>query len=183
MSQPLRPAWFSVGITLALVLLLVALGVGYLLSRAQWASDTLETIEPRHARLLGLKAEQAPLQAAFEAAATQIGVLAYGADQSAERVGTDLQQKIRTEAAEAGFSVIGSQIMPARSLEGFEEVAVSITLEGSLEHLALLLDELAEARPLVKVVSLNLVPLRGRGVTAQRNLRFDLSIASVRGLP
>lgn len=183
MRPALRPALFSVGTTLALVLLLVALGAGYLLSRAQWASDTLETIEPRHARLLGLKAEQAPLQAAFESAATQIGALAYGADQSAERVGTDLQQKIRAAAAEAGFSVIGSQIMPGRSLDGFEEVPVSITLEGALEHLALLLDELSEARPLVKVVSLNLIPLRGRGLTPQRNLRLDLSVASVRALP
>lgn len=183
MSQPLRPALFSVGLSLASVLLVVVLAAGFLLSRAQWASDALETIEPRHARLLGLKAEQASLQAAFEAAAAQIGALAYAADQSGERVGTDLQQKIRTEAAEAGFSVVGSQIMPFKQLGGFEEVPVSIILEGSLEHLALLLDELAEASPLVKVVALNLVPLRGRGVTAQRNLRIDLSVASVRALP
>ncbi|HRD32760.1 MAG TPA: type II secretion system protein GspM [Rhodocyclaceae bacterium] len=178
-----RPAFFSVGLTLSVLLLAVVLAAGFLVSRSQWASDMLASIEPRHARLQGLKAQDVALQAAFDAAAAQIGVLTYGGDQSTERVGTDLQQKIRAVAASAGFSVVGSQIMPARLLDGFEEVPVSITLEGALEHLGPLLDELAVARPLVKVVSLNLVPMRGRGVTAQRNLRLDLSVASVRALP
>lgn len=183
MSAPLRPALFSVGISLAAVLLVFFLGAVFLLSRAQWANDTLATIEPRHARLMGLKAEQVQLQAAFDAAAAQIGALAYPVDQGSERVGTDLQQKLRTIASEAGFSVVGSQIMPFRQIEGFEEVPVSIILEGSLGHLMQLLDELGDARPLVRVVSLNLIPLRGRGVSAQRHIRADLSVASVRALP
>lgn len=178
-----RPLWLFTG---SVLLLLVAIGLplaGVLHTRAQWASETLGTIEPRHARLLGLLDRQADLAAAASAATAASADLLYPSDQTVERVATDLQQKLRSAASEAGFTVVGSQIQPVRNLAGLDEVSVVLTLEGALDHLAAFADALEGLRPQVRVSVLTMVPLRGRGVNAQRHLRAEMTLSSLKVMP
>ena len=176
----IRPLGFTLGTLALLAMLLLVPLASAVVTRLQWADDTLSTIEPRYARLLGLKAAEPQIVAAAAGVRDTVADLVYPQDQSAERVSTDLQQKLRAAATSAGFTVVGSQIQVARALSGFEEAAVSLTLEGALDHLATFADAVEQMRPLVRVSSLTMVPLRGRGVTAQRNLRAEVTLSSLR---
>lgn len=178
--RPSAAALFSVGVTVLVLVGGLAVSAAFLMSRAKWADETLATIEPRHARLLGLAESAALIDAAGGEAMERLSALAHPAAVAADRVGADLQQRVRADAAAAGFSVVGSQILPVRELDGFEAVPVSVLLEGSLEHFAELADRVAAARPAIRVLGFNVTPLRGRGVTAARNLRVELTLASAR---
>jgi general secretion pathway protein M len=176
----MAPAMFSLGVTALLLVLLVALVAGALLPRAQSAAGELSAIEPRHARLLGLREHADRVLEAEQQLQQVLRAHAYSATMPADRVGADLQQRLRSDAAESGFAVAGSQIQPVRTLEGFDVVPVSLLMEGSVEHLSALSERLGEMRPAVRVVSLNISPLRGRNVSATRNLRVELVVAAAR---
>ncbi|AUN95753.1 type II secretion system protein GspM [Pseudazoarcus pumilus] len=176
----LPAAAFSLGVSAVALLVGLLIVAGALLPRAQWAAETLDSIEPRYARLLGLRDAEARIAEADQALTERLRALAYSAATPADRAGAELQQRLRAQAAESGFSVVGSQIQPARELDGFEAVAVSAVMEGSIEHLAALAAQLGELRPAARVVALSVTPLRGRGVTASRNIRVELSLAVAR---
>jgi general secretion pathway protein M len=178
--RPSSAAVFSLGVTGLALLLGVLIVASVLVPRAQWAAGTLASIEPRHARLLGLREAEAQITEADQALTERLRALAYSAATPPDRVGAELQQRLRADAAEAGFGVVGSQIQPTREFDGFEAVAVSAILEGSIEHLAALSERVDELRPAARVLALNVTPLRGRGVTPTRNIRVELTLAVAR---
>lgn len=179
----LRPAAFSVGIALFVILVVLGVFAYQWAHRMQWAHETLETLAPRHARLLGLQGEGDRILTALSEADRRLATLAHGAEHADERVAAELQQRVRQAAVEAGFIVVGSQILPASDHGTFVVVPVSVTLEGDLAHLFGFVDSLQAQQPAARIIALIATPLGGRGVTAERNLRIDATIGVARLLP
>lgn len=141
-----------------LVMLLAAgLLIAYvLIGRMLWANDTLAAIEPRYARLAGLREVRTEIEASLAQVQATLGRYAYPAVTSVDRIGTDLQQRVRRVAEAAGMSVSGSQILPVHPATGFVHVPVSVTVEGNLEGLRNLLVGLYAESPTIQVDSITI---------------------------
>lgn len=183
MSRRASPALFSVGVTVLVLVLIFGAAASFIASRAEWARSTLDSIEPRHARLLGLRDSADRLTAAAQQSGARVRALAQPADLPTDRVGAELQQRVRADAAAAGFAVVGSQILPVNEHPGFEAVPVTVIVEGALEHLADFLDRLDGRTPAIKVQSVSVTPMRGRNVAADRYLRVEITLAVARLTP
>lgn len=136
---------------LALIAAVVVAFAAELGSRYRWANDTLDTIEPRYARLAGLVDAAGPILARNSEAEGELARLAHGADVEIARLGTDLQQRIRRIAAETGVGVTGSQILPTREEGGVMVVTVAGTMNGEIGAIAELMLRLESEVPPVFV--------------------------------
>lgn len=152
----------SVGLSVLAVLVPVLVIVGYLAHQWFSANTVLEQGEPRLARLLGLRDAADRVREAREAAEEALSATAYSDDMPSDRVGTDLQQRLRTAADSAGVAISGSQVIEGREENGFEQVVVAMSFESSHEQLQQLLQTLAQQAPAVYVDSLTLMPARSR---------------------
>ena len=87
-----------IAVTLALVLLPLALGAGYVWRKHQWAQSELDRIAPRYARLLGLEQHGPQINERLEAIQQQLVQYVYPAKMDATQVGNDAQQRAPTWA-------------------------------------------------------------------------------------
>jgi len=148
MSLLQRRALVSVAVTLAGLLAVVLVAGQYVVRKHLWASERLEEIDPRYARLLGLRDAGAELEEGLKQARAAVPRLGYTADRDAAQVGNDLQQVARRALQTAGLTVTSSQVLPPRAEAGFERLSVSLQAEGALSGVQLALAALqAEARP------------------------------------
>lgn len=127
-----RRAVVAMAVTLGFVLSIVLLGGQYVVRKHVWALERLEEIEPRYARLLGMRDASAQLQQGLAQARTALPRLGYTADRDAAQVGNDLQQLARRALQTAGLSVTSSQVLPPRGEAGFERLGVSLQAQGAL---------------------------------------------------
>lgn len=182
MNPPSSSALFAVGSTLLVIAAITAVVVSLILSRAQSAQDTLQSLEPRYARLLGLEGERGRLEQALTQTSGVLEDAAYPAALGAGRVGADLQQKLRVASERAGFAVVSSRVAPAKALEGFDEIPLSLRVEGSLANLEAMLRALPGISPAVHLRSLSVASVSRRG-SGEYQLRVDLLIAAARLTP
>lgn len=179
MTFPGRRARISVALSALLLVLLAIPVLDQYLFRYDWARTTLADIERRHARLLGFKAAEAPIMAALAKASESLTDFAYPAGEGADRVGADLQQRVRALAQQAGVSVVGSQILPARQAEALEVVRLALTLEAEMESLRDFLAALGAERPGIQLESMVLTAPRQRGArsggTAKTRAQLQLN--------
>ncbi|MCK2127783.1 type II secretion system protein GspM [Thauera aromatica] len=179
---PGRDARIVVGGSLLVLLLALAVIASFLIGRLNWAHDTLDSIEPRYARLLGLRELQPQLEAGMSEVAANLGRYAHPAAMDSARIGTDLQQRVRQIAETAGLGVVGSQILPSRTHAGFVQVPLKLTVDGNLEGLRGLLAAFEREVPIILVDKLqaNATPQRqGRGQPpgeARLVVQIDLSV-------
>ena len=172
-------ALFAVGSTLLLVVVLASVAVAVILSRLQSAQETLQALEPRYARLLGLEGEHERLEQALTQTTELLEAAAYPAALDTGRVGADLQQRLRAASEGAGFVVVSSRIAAANPLQGFDEIPLSLRLEGSLANLEAMLRALPALRPAVHLRSLSLTSVARRG-SRDYELRVDMVVAAAR---
>ncbi len=153
-----------VGFSLAVAVLLLGLFALQLHQRMNWAQETLASIEPRYARLLGLGMVGVHVLTGVDEINTDLARYAYSADVDAQRIGTDLQQRVRALAEEAGVSVVGSQILPARVHGGFAQIPLKVTVNGNLEGIRGLLLGFEREAPVILVddLQINAAPRRSR---------------------
>lgn len=142
-----RRALISVAVTLGAVLALVLLAGQYVARKHLWGLERLEEIEPRHARLLGLRDAAAQLEESLKQARAVLPRLGHTADRDAAQVGNDLQQLARRALQTAGLSVTSSQVLPPRGESGFERVGVTLQAEGALSGVQLALAALQAETP------------------------------------
>lgn len=155
-----RRAAVTVAVTLAAVLAIV-LGVGqYVVTNHLWAADVLEQIEPRYARLLGLRDTGGQMEEALKQARASLSRLGHPADRDAAQVGNDLQQVARRALQTAGLTVASSQVLAPRGEAGFERIAVSLQAEGPLGAVQVALAALQGETPRVTFDSLALQATR-----------------------
>jgi hypothetical protein len=150
-----------------LALLLVALVFSIeLRSRYEWASDTLEYIEPRYERLLSLKVQAENIRQVLDAQVAHLSQQAYSASIPIDRVATDLQQRARGVAEKTGLSVITTTISPPRELGEVQAVSLAIVVQGTAGQLRDLLLELEQESPDIRVEMIRIQGVRGRSQAA-----------------
>lgn len=142
-----RRALVSVAGTLAVVLAIVLLIAQYVVQKHMWGVQTLEQIEPRYARLLGLRDTSTKLEEALKESRTALSRLGHPADRDAAQVGNDLQQVARRALQAAGLSITSSQVLAPRTDSGFERVSVSLQADGSLSGVQVALAALQSETP------------------------------------
>ncbi|CAI06999.1 hypothetical protein ebA1609 [Aromatoleum aromaticum EbN1] len=163
---PGRDGRFVVASVLVAALAVLALVTYLLLGKLFWAQDTTASIEPRYARLLGLREVGPQVQSSLARVGADLSRYAYPATADAARIGTDMQQRIRQLAEAAGLGVAGSQILPARPHAGFTQIPLKLTVDGSLEGLRSLLAGFDRETPVILVDNLQVnasVPRVRRG--------------------
>ena len=147
MNMLKRRAVVSVALTLGLALL-AAVAVGQYVVRKHWqAVETLEQIEPRYARLLGLRDTGAQLEEVLKQSRATLSKLGYSGERDAAQVGNDLQQVVRRALQSAGLSVASSQVLAPRSESGFDLISVSVQAEGALSGVQVALAALQGETP------------------------------------
>ncbi|NMG70947.1 type II secretion system protein GspM [Parazoarcus communis] len=175
-------ASLSVGVVVLMVVAVLGVAVAYLANKALWAEDTFETLTPRIARLEGMREAAGAVRQARLDADAALGRLAYPGNATADRIGTDLQQRIRAAAEAAGVSVSGSQIIGPRTDAGLEYIPVAFSFEATHAQLSAMLTAVAAQSPVVHVDSLILQPQRtrvGQGARLNVQVRFTaLRVAS-----
>jgi general secretion pathway protein M len=154
MSLLQRRALVSVTVTLMLVLVLALLAGQYVLRQHWQAAETLAQVEPRYARLLGLRDTGGRLEEALKQARAALSRLGYPAERDAAQVGNDLQQVARRALQAAGVSVTSSQVLSPRGETGFERISAAIQGEGALSRVQIALAALHTEAPAITVDSL-----------------------------
>lgn len=142
-----RRALISVTTTVLAICALVLLAGQYFVRKHWWAMERLEEIEPRHARMLGLRDAGPQLEEGLKAARAALPRLGYPADRDAAQVGNDLQQLARRALQTSGLSVTSSQVMPPRAEAGFERIGVTLQAEGALSGVQIALAALQAETP------------------------------------
>ena len=122
---------------LQVLVALVLLGgvAAFAVSEHRWAQARLAEVEPRHARLLGLQASAASLEAALVERRAALARHAYLSSQDIARAGSDAQQRSREVFAKAGLEVSSTQVLPAKAVAGYDRIPVVLRLEGEMAAL------------------------------------------------
>ena len=150
----------SIAALQALILLLVALpfiaaGI-YVWQKHSWATTLLSELEPRHARLQGLRAIKPALEVAVKDAHVLLAQHAYPATLDATKAGNDAQQRIRAMFAESQLTVDSIQVVEAKESEHFQRIGVVLRVEGTLQALQDALLKIRAQSPTILVDSFTL---------------------------
>jgi general secretion pathway protein M len=142
-----RKGVVAIGVTVGSLLVLALLAGQYVVRKHLWGLDRLEQIEPRHARLLGLRESGPRLEEGLKQARAALPRLGYPADRDAAQVGNDLQQLARRALQTAGLSVTSSQVLPPRAEAGYERISVTLQADGPLTGVQVALAALQSESP------------------------------------
>lgn len=150
-----RTAFFQ-WLTVLLVLIPLLLLAGFVWQKHDWATNRLAELEPRHARLQGLFAAQAELDAAVRNSQA-IGLkYAYAANLDASQAGNDAQQRIRSAFVDSRNSVESIQVLGSKEVDGFQRIGVVVQVDGTLPDILEALLKLRAQTPMVLVDSVSL---------------------------
>jgi general secretion pathway protein M len=157
--------WISVGSTALVVLFVFVVAITVIMHFKNRAEQSLSDMEPRIARLEGLKDAGQKIGQASAEQKKQLDQLVYDSSAGLDRVGADLQQKIRSAMSRSGLSIQGSQVFTPKpessSSIGFVDVRLNVA--GNLDKLKTGLVALSAIRPRVYVTELSILPaLRGK---------------------
>jgi len=179
--KSLRPEHIWLLAAAALLAVLLIAGISFVAAKHHWAASTMEQLEPRYARLAGLRAGGERLQATEKELSANLSRLAYGPEGDPAQAGNEALQRLRTAIASHGLQVSSSQVLPAREDGGFLRIGLNLRVEGDLAVLRdLLRDMAAQQTPVIFSESVQLASQPSRtqqqSVTAQLNL-FVLKVA------
>jgi general secretion pathway protein M len=166
-----------------LVLLLPLAGAGlYVWTLHHRLQTHLADLEPRFARLAGLLARHADLQAMGVQANAQLARLTYPASQDVTQAGNDAQQRIRSLFADSKLDIISIQVLPPKEEGKFDRISINLRVEGELSGVQDALMKLPGQSPVVLVDSLTLQTIGAvRPASIQRlGGQFNFSVLRVR---
>lgn len=164
----------SVLVTWALILVPLLLSGLFLAGRYHNARQTLDRVEPRYARLLGLEAAQAQLTTAIMDARAVAGQFAYPASQDAGQAGNDAQQRIRSAFTAARMDIVSSQVLGAKVDKNVDRVPLSVRVEGDLASLQNALASMASQSPTILI---DTVSIQGNQFARADNGRLVVQIS------
>ncbi|MHB8920965.1 MAG: type II secretion system protein GspM [Halothiobacillus sp.] len=176
-----RP-WLSVGSTLVSVVLVWGLALWVIVQAQHRAEQNLVELAPKYARLIGLRTSGAPIEQALAEQQKQLDQLVYDPAAGLDRVGADLQQKIRAAMTSSGINVQGSQVFTPKPDEkasmGF--ITVSLNIAGTLDTLRAALVATSEIRPRIYVTDLQILPaLRGNADEGGQQLTAVIRLSAL----
>ncbi len=163
-----------VAASLIAVLAVYGAALSYIAAKSAWADEVLQTVEPRYARLLGLRVSAESIGQSLARASAILARHTYPASAVADRVGTDLQQRLRNAAEAAGVGVSGSQIVPGKADQDMEDIGVSMTLDADVAQLQAMLERLEDQSPLIYLDSISFQP-SGRNAEGRLSIRARFS--------
>jgi general secretion pathway protein M len=135
----------------------------------QWQhyDAVLETVTPRIARMQGIAIAHQDIREVLTTTRAILSDYAYPAEVESARVASDFQGRVRDAFQAAGLNIVGSQLLPARPNAGFDEIGLSLSLQGGLPQLQRGLTALQAIVPRVRVEQIRLQPLATRQAQAQ----------------
>ena len=174
--QALRPehAWLLAGAALLAALLIA--GIGYVAAKHHQAATVIEQLEPRFARLAGLRADGERLRTTERALSANLARLAYGPEGDPAQAGNSALQQLRTAMSARGLQVASSQVLAAREDGDFLRIGLNLRVEGDLPALRDVLRDMATMSnaPIIfsENTQLTQQPAQGRpnNIIAQLNL-------------
>jgi len=149
-----------VGITLLLPGLFYIYALAALLGLGGGYAEERTRLEPRVARLAGMLEEREAVLAQSNSAAEALAERVYPAQDDVSALSASLQSRVRQLFADAGMQVRNSQVLPPRDREHFQQVAIKVTVEGTLPALDAALAAVARERPRLLVESFETYPAR-----------------------
>lgn len=157
----LRPL-ITVGSVLLLVLIFLAVAIGVLRHKQHLYEQALADIKPRYARLAGLVGSEPLINKTLTAQKAELGELVYDAAPGVDRIGADVQQKVRGALSAANVNVTGSQVLATKPDDKatMGTVTVSVNATASLSALQKGLLSLAKIRPRIYLADMQLLPTR-----------------------
>ncbi|XAH22995.1 type II secretion system protein GspM [Xylophilus sp. GW821-FHT01B05] len=139
-----------------LLLLPVGVGIYYVASKHAELTGSIDQIEPRYARLLGLEASRPKLEAAETSARATLEKFTYPAGQDATQAGNDAQQKIRAVLTAAKLDISSSQVLAPKADGDMERIPISVRAEGELLALQAALVGLGSQNPAILIDRVNI---------------------------
>lgn len=182
MSRVMRP---GVAAWLLLITLLLA-GAGWagwwVWSKHQFALERVAEIEPRYARLTGIRQREAELTAEVAAASQRLNELVYSHAVERQAAGSDAQQRVRQLFSAAGLNLVSSQTLEPKVEGAFDRIPLTVRLEGDLVALQTALNGLDTLRPVIWVDNLS-VQMGATPRDQAPRLNIALSLSVLRGRP
>jgi general secretion pathway protein M len=163
--------------------LLLGAALAYGVGKHRWAAATLEEIEPRHARIVGLRASAGQLEQSLVERRATLAAQAYLPPQEVAVAGSDAQQRAREVFSKAGFQVSSTQILPAKAVEGFDRIPVVLRLEGELGALQAALAALPGQAPALFVEGFNVQTVGMPAAQGPQRLSVQVNLFVLRVRP
>ena len=132
-----------------LLLAVLAVAATKIWNTHRWGVDQLADIEPRYARLAGLRESGALIEDLDSELADNLGRFVYAADGDTAQAGNAALQRVRELAASAQLRVSSSQVLAPRETDGFHRIGLNLVVEGNWEQMLQFLQVLARQRPVI----------------------------------
>ena len=174
-----RRAVFTTAL-MALLLGASALAGLYVQSKHEWATNRLQEIEQRHARLSGLELRAGELEQAEARARVKLAALVYPTTQDISQAGNDAQTRVRDTVTRAGLQVMSSQVLAPKVDRAFDRIPMSVRLEGELPALQTALAVLEDLSPAVYVESMNVQTIGAVKAELPQRLGIQFSLYVLR---
>ena len=146
------------GLTIAAGLAVLAMGIAmggtFVFDNYRTAQNRAAELEPRYARLQGMRANRQELDETDTKATALLARFAYPSTLEVTQAGNDAQQRLRTIFAGAGLEVASSQVLPAKTEKEFDRIPLSVRVDGELLGLQSALVVLSSQTPAVMVEAL-----------------------------
>lgn len=165
--------------TLLLVLVPLVFFGWYVFTKHQWAQGHIATLEPRHARLLGLEAQGDEIASVLAKANQMRAQYIYPPTQDSNQTGNVAQQKVRDIFSAAGLQIRSSQVLPPKEEKGFDRIPLTLRTEGDLIAVQSALAVLSSQLPVMILDDLEIQVLGG---LASANPKFTPKLSAQFGI-
>lgn len=184
------PARALMGSLLGGAMLLCLCGVFWLGSWWAASAQQVDTLEPRVAQILGFIESQQRVESALSQREALLLTMVFPDSGASGRGGAVLQERVRNLSAEAGLTVIGSEVLEPEVLEDILKLKFGTKVAGPPRALIEFFRRLNEERPLLFVTSFTVDAQRQlpRGAAggvqgSEANLMVDISVHAYQMAP
>jgi general secretion pathway protein M len=167
-----------VGILLLVILITFTLNMAMRYQRYQ---ADIERMLPRMAQLEGIFQAQERINSAVTSVRDEVANYLYPPDADDAALNSEIQNRARSAFAEAGMQVAGSQILPPRPTQTFNQLMLDLSATGSLESLEAALHALEQTRPRLLIDSIRIEPVRNVRDTNTQSVQINLRLLALRG--
>lgn len=122
------------GLIILLSVMPFALMGVYVWHKHSWAQSKLDEIEPRYARLVGMKDLLPALEKTTAQSGAMIAKTVYPVTVDVSKAGNDAQQRIRSIFEASRLAIVSVQVLEPKEEEGFERIRVTLQAEGVLAN-------------------------------------------------
>ena len=164
-----------------------------LLWLASWWAESVqqvETLEPRVAQILGFLESEEQVQAALSRRDAMLSEAVFPDSGDSGRGGAVFQERVRNLSAEAGLTVIGSEVLESEPRDDIIKLRLGTKVAGPPGALVEFFRRITEARPFlfVSAVEVNAqrqLPRRARGPeqSGEANLMAEITLHAYQMAP